>query len=137
MIKKVLVFGSYDLIHQGHRYFFLKAKKLGDELIVVVARDSTIEKVKGKKPTFKENERVRHVQEISSVDKAILGDKDDMYKVIKEIKPDILALGYDQNSFTEGLKNELEDKGLKDVKVVRIDSYKPEKYKSSLLKVKS
>ncbi|MFH1358992.1 MAG: adenylyltransferase/cytidyltransferase family protein [archaeon] len=132
--KKVLVFGSYDLIHPGHRYFFVKAKKLGDKLIVVVARDSTIKKVKGKKPKFNENQRLKHVQEISTVDKAVLGNEDDMYKVIEEIKPDILALGYDQNSFTQGIKQELEDRDLSEIKIVRIDSYKPKKYKSSLLK---
>jgi len=82
---KVLVFGSYDLVHKGHEYFFKKAKNLGDELVVVVALDSTIKKVKGKKPLYGEAERLVHVQGIDSVDKAVLGYKDDRLKIIDEI----------------------------------------------------
>ena len=131
--KKVLVFGSFDLIHEGHKYFFNEAKKLGDELIVVVARDSTIRKFKGHEPKFNEEERVLHIKNIENVDKIFLGYEGDKWKIIEEIKPDIIALGYDQNSYTKGLRKGMKERGLK-VKIVRLKSHKPEKYKSSLLK---
>lgn len=132
---KVLVFGSFDLLHKGHEYFFREARKLGNELIVVVARDSTILDVKGRLPKYTEDERVKHVEKVDVVDKVVLGfEDDDKYKIITHIKPDVIALGYDQNSFIEGLEDELVKRGLGGVKVVRLDAFNPEKYKSSLLK---
>ncbi len=135
-MTRVLVFGSFDLIHPGHHYLFKEAKKLGKELFVVVARDSTIKKIKGKNQWYDENERLKHVQNIKYVDKAVLGNKGDKFKVIEEIKPDIIALGYDQKSFTDELENEMIKRKIK-VKIFRISPYKPEIYKSSLLKKKT
>lgn len=132
-MTKVLVFGSFDLIHPGHHYLFKEAKKLGKELFVVVARDSTIRKTKNHEPKFDENERLKHVQEISYVDKAVLGNPGDKYKIIETIKPDIIVLGYDQHIFTERLEEELDKRKLK-AKIIRIQAHKPEIYKSSLLK---
>ena len=136
MVKgRVLVFGSFDLLHPGHHYLFESAKKLGDELFVVVARDSTINKVKGHDPKFNENERVRHVKEVSFVDDAFLGSKGDKFDIIEKINPDIIALGYDQDSFTGELDGELKKRKL-DVKIVRLKAFKPEIFKSSKLKNK-
>jgi len=132
-MTRVLVFGAFDIVHPGHNYLFEKAKELGDELFVVVARDSTIRKVKGHDSKFKEDERLKHVQEVSYVDKAVLGNEGDKFKVIEEIKPNIIVLGYDQDSFTDELEDELKKRKMK-VKIVRLDSHKPEIYKSSLLK---
>jgi len=132
-MKKVLVFGSFDLLHEGHRYFLCEAKKLGDELIVVVARDSTIKEFKGHDPKFDESERVKHVNDLNIVDEVRMGYTGDKWKIIEEIKPDLIALGYDQDSYTKGLKEGLLKRGLK-VKIVRLGSYIPKKYKSSLLK---
>ena len=132
-MKKVLVFGSFDLIHEGHKYLFREAKKLGDKLIVVVARDSTIREFKKHNPKFNEEERIIHVKEIGIADEVKLGYEGDKWKVIEEIKPDIIALGCDQNSYTKGLKKGMKDRGL-NVKIIRLKSYKPEKYKSSLMK---
>tara|TARA_Y100000310_G_scaffold189087_1_gene189051 strand:- start:2394 stop:2792 length:399 start_codon:yes stop_codon:yes gene_type:complete len=130
---KVLAFGCFDLLHEGHKYFLSEAKKLGDELIVVVGRDSTIKNFKGHEPKFNEDERISHVRDLGIAEKVILGHKSDKWDVIEEINPDIIALGYDQDSFTEGLEKGMKDRGL-DVKIVRLGSYMPEKYKSSLLK---
>jgi FAD synthetase len=133
-LKKVLVFGSFDLVHKGHVNFLKQAKKLGDELIVVVARDDTIEKVKKRKPKFDEKTRLKHVREIVIADKVVLGLKKDKYKIIEKIKPDIIALGYDQESFlVERLNHELEKREL-DIKIIRLKPYKPHIYKSSRLK---
>jgi FAD synthetase len=132
-MKKVLAFGSFDLLHEGHKYFLKEAKKLGDELIVVVARDDTIRDFKRHEPKFGEKERVEHVNDLGIADKVRLGYKGNKWKVIGEVKPDILALGYDQISYTDGIEKGVKELGLKS-KIVRIRSYKPEKYKSSLLK---
>jgi FAD synthetase len=131
---KVLVFGSFDVVHKGHEYFFKKARELGDKLIVVIGRDKTIKKVKGEKPRFSESERFEHVQAVKWVDDVVLGSLGDKYSVIEEIKPDIIALGYDQNNFSDSLEEELIKRGLGGVKIIRLDSFEPEKYKSSLIK---
>ena len=130
---KVLVFGSFDLLHEGHKHFFNEAKKLGDSLHVVVARDSSIKSLKGHESKFNEDERVEHIKKLEIVDEVRLGYEGDKWKVIEEIKPDIIALGYDQDSYTEGLEKGMLDRNLK-VKIVRLGSYIPEKYKSSLIK---
>ena len=107
-IMRVLVFGSFDLVHPGHHYLFKEARKLGDELFVVVAKDATIRKVKGNEPRFNENERLKHVQEIHYVDKAVLGNLRDQFLVIEEHLPNYICLGYDQESFiTQKLEEEL------------------------------
>ena len=132
-MTRVLAFGAFDVVHPGHHYFLNKARELGNELFVVVARDSTIRKVKGHGSKFKEDERLKHVQEISFVDKAVLGNKGDKFKVIEEINPDVIVLGYDQDSFTDKLGEELKNRKMK-IKIVRLKAHKPEIYKSSLLK---
>ena len=133
MMVKVLVFGSFDLLHEGHKHFFNEAKKLGNTLYVVVARDSSIKSFKGHEPNFNEDERVEHIKKLEIVDDVRLGYEGDKWKIIEEIKPDIIALGYDQDSYTKGLEKGMLDRNLK-VKIVRLGSYMPEKYKSSLMK---
>ena len=133
MMVKVLVFGSFDLLHEGHKHFFNEAKKLGNTLYVVVARDSSIKSFKGHESNFNEDVRVEHIKKLEIVDDVRLGYEGDKWKIIEEIKPDIIALGYDQDSYTKGLEKGMRDKNLK-VKIVRLGSYMPEKYKSSLMK---
>ena len=133
MMVKVLVFGSFDLLHEGHKHFFNEAKKLGNTLYVVVAKDSSIKSFKGHESNFNEDERVEHIKKLGIVDDVRLGYEGDKWKIIEEIKPDIIALGYDQDSYTKGLEKGMRNKNLK-VKIVRLGSYMPEKYKSSLMK---
>ena len=132
-MKTVMAFGSFDVLHPGHLYFLRKSKELGDKLIVVIARDSTIEKVKGKKPKYNERERQEHINDLDYVDKAVLGYETDYYEIIDDINPAVICLGYDQDSFTEGLGKELEKRGMKP-EIIRIGSYKEDVYKSSKLK---
>lgn len=132
-MKTVMAFGSFDVLHPGHLYFLKKAKKLGDRLIVVVALDRTIEKIKQQKSKYNEKDRIEHIRELRFVDKAVLGYEVDPYEIIEELNPDIIALGYDQNSFADGLMEELKKRGM-NPKIVRLDSYKEEQYKSSKLK---
>jgi FAD synthetase len=118
---RVMATGTFDLLHLGHLYYLEEAKKLGDELIVVVANDETVRKNKHNPVTPQEMRR-KLVEALKPVDKAVIGYKDDFLKVVEEIKPDIIALGYDQKFDEEKLKNELEKRGLS-VKIVRCSKY--------------
>ena len=101
MKSKVMVFGTFDIFHPGHRSFLKQAKKLGDYLIVVVARDKTVEITKKQKPINKEAIRVKIIKDSRLADKVILGGTGDKYAVIKKYRPDIICLGYDQKYFIE------------------------------------
>jgi FAD synthetase len=130
-MKKVLVFGTFDVFHPGHDFFLRKAKSYGDELYVVVARDSTVNQIKNRIPINNEKNRVEVLNSLSYVNKVRLGYEGDKYKIIEEIKPDVICLGYDQKVFTENLKEKLRERGLNS-EIIRInESYKPEMYKSS------
>jgi FAD synthetase len=130
-MKKAVVFGTFDIFHPGHEYFLKQAKKHCDELVVVIARDSTVKQVKGKLPVNNENKRLKLIKSLHYVNKAMLGsESEDKYCVIEQVMPDIICLGYDQKAFVENLQEELKKRGLK-AGILRIDSYKPELYKSS------
>ena len=129
-MKKVLVFGSFDILHPGHLHFFQQAKQHGNLLYVIIARDRTIKKIKGKKPHYHESERKTAVEKLEIVDKAFFGDLKDPYKIIEEIKPDVICLGYDQTAFIDNLQQELKKRNL-NPKIIRLKAHKPEQYKSS------
>jgi FAD synthetase len=118
---KVMATGTFDILHMGHIYFLKEAKKLGDKLYVIVACDSTVKKLKHE-PVTPEKMRLEIVKELKIVDEAFLGYEDDMYKIVKEIKPDIIALGYDQIYNSENIKRELKKRNLT-VKVLRLPKY--------------
>jgi len=125
-MKTVLAFGTYDLFHLGHEYFLREAKKYGDRLVVVVARDANVERIKGRSPQQDEETRRAVVEEFEAVDEAVLGYEEwgKHMRVLEDIAPNVICLGYDQKAqLPEG-----------DWKVVVIDSFEPEKYKSSLLR---
>lgn len=122
MGKRILAAGCFDLLHYGHLRYLEEAKRLGGEgaeLIVVVARDSTIIKRKGRPPVMCEEHRKELVEALKPVDRAVLGGADlDTARVIREVKPDIIALGYDQ----EDLET-LISKGPYAGKIVRLEKY--------------
>ncbi|MDD1770502.1 MAG: FAD synthase [Methanomassiliicoccales archaeon] len=120
-MTRVMATGVFDILHTGHLHYLNEAKKLGDELVVVVATDATVRKRKHE-PITPEGMRVELVGALKPVDKAVLGREGDMYEVVAQLKPDVIALGYDQR-FDEGnLEKELKARGLK-VKVVRLGKY--------------
>ena len=134
-MKKVLAFGTFDLLHPGHIYFLNQASSFGDELYIRIARDLNVERYKGKQPVWNENKRLEEVQKKFPNAKVSLGylEQDRIYECLSEITPDIIALGYDQAIFTDKLGDEIKVRGLK-TEIVRIDSYYENIYKSSLLK---
>ena len=127
-MKKIVVFGSFDPLHEGHRDFFRQAKKLGDYLVVVVARDENIKKIKKHEPRLGEEKRLQAVKGETIIDEAVLGDIGENYMILDKIKPDIIAVGYDQK-IPKGLKDKV-----KRYKIVTLKPFKPEIYKSSKIR---
>ncbi len=132
--KIVLAEGTFDLLHYGHVYYLTNAKKAGGEdskLIVIVARDKTVEKLKGRKPIIPEDQRRAIVESLKVVDEAILGYEEmSMAKVLEKIKPDIIALGYDKEQMERELKKYIRDNNLK-MDVIRIGRFKGKEPSSS------
>jgi FAD synthetase len=118
MARKVLVAGVFDLVHPGHLYFLQRAKELG-EVYVVVARDSTVERMKGRRPIVPESQRLEVVRQLKPVDHALLGGEGDLLKVVEEVRPDVILLGPNQPFDESELKEELKRRGL-EVEVVRL-----------------
>jgi len=116
-LTRILATGTFDLLHPGHIYFLTQARALGDELFVIVARDSNV--THKPKPIVPEEQRLEMVSALGIVDKALLGSEKDMFEPLKYIRPDIIALGYDQRFDAELLEEELAKRGLP-ANVVRI-----------------
>lgn len=132
-MKTVMCAGTFDTIHPGHLFYLSEAKKHGDKIVVVVARDDTSQSFKGKKPLHNEKERLEAVRTLEIVDEAVLGKHGNIFSIIEEIKPDVICLGYDQKIQKQQLEDELKRRGIK-AEVIRIDSYMSNIYKSSILK---
>jgi len=132
--KIVLASGVFDLIHLGHVRFLEAAKKAGGpnaELVVIVARDATVEKRKGEKPVMPENQRRALVESLKIVDEAILGFEEfNMGMVIEKIKPDVIAVGHDQEGIEQAVKRYVKEHGLC-IKIVRIGKFEEDKLDSS------
>jgi FAD synthetase len=133
-IKVVLASGVFDLLHLGHVKFLEEAKASGGrnaKLIVVIARDSTVEKTKARKPIMPETQRRRLVESLKVVDKAVLGLEDfDIGDIIETVKPDIVALGYDQEDVELRVKQYVNNKHL-DIQVVKVGKFEAEELDSS------
>lgn len=117
--KRVMASGVFDLMHPGHLAFLEQAKALGDELIIVIARDTTVQNLK-RHPIVNERARREMVASIKWVDAAVLGYEEDKNRIVHELQPDIIALGYDQSPANEELKRELEQAGI-EVDIIRLD----------------
>jgi FAD synthetase len=125
---KILIAGNFDVIHPGHIYFLTEASKLGD-VTVVVARDETIKKFKGRAPIFNENERKLILENLKMVEKVILGDQKDFFAPVLVENPDIIFLGPDQ--YSSWIEERISKSGL-NTKIMRLDKRLP--YSSSELK---
>ena len=129
----VLAGGVFDIIHPGHIYTLNAAKALGDVLVVVVATDNTSEKMKKRRPLHTQEQRQELVNSLSMVDLCLVGQEDDIFKTVDRVRPQIIALGYDQihqeKFITDGCKKiELE------AKVARLQSPIPESSSSKIEK---
>lgn len=130
----VLASGVFDLLHLGHVRFLEEAKKAGGpnaELVVIIARDSTVEKRKGIRPVVPENQRCALIGSLKVVDEAILGYGNfDIGKVIEKIRPDVIALGYDQRDMEQTLRDYVSEHRL-NIKIVRIGKFSSDELDSS------
>lgn len=134
-MTRIMVFGTFDVIHKGHEHFFGQARALAPDpyLIVSVARDAVASRIKGFTPRHHESERLAAAVAHPLVDKAVVGDEIGYLQHIQAEKPDIIALGYDQHGeFVDGLEECLRSAGLT-AKIVRLAAYKPDVYKTSKL----
>lgn len=137
-MTRILVFGTFDALHEGHLDFFRQARELGDEpwLVVSVARDSSVARIKGAPPHLNERERLLRVKTCDLVNDAVLGDEGGSMEHIGAIRPDIIALGYDQeNEYVARLPEALVSMHLSP-RIARLSAYHPEIYKSSRLRAR-
>ncbi len=117
---KVVVGGSFDILHPGHIEFLRYASRMGSKLYVIVARDKTYKRIRGIDPIFNENERLKIISSIRWVYRAYLGSEEDMLKPVEEIKPDIIVLGPDQVIKEDDLYRELKSRGLENINIHRL-----------------
>ncbi len=132
-IRVVFIGGGFELIHYGHVYTISKARSLGDALVVSVARDSTIRKRKKREPLINEEDRVRLLSSLREVDAAILGVEGDIYITLEKVRPDVVALGYDQYHMKDEVEREAARRGMS-LQVVRLDSPYPHLKTTRILK---
>ena len=119
---RVMAVGVFDLLHAGHLHYVEQAKSLGDELIVVVAHDDTVRKQKHEPVTNQELRR-RMVEGLKPVDRAIVGNppSEPIFDILNTVKPDIIALGYDQKHSHDSIKSGLDNNGWSQVEVIRVE----------------
>lgn len=133
-MSRVVVFGTFDGFHLGHRSFLTQAKKLGDWLLVVIARDKAVERIKGKLPTKTERQRKYQVQQSQIADRVVLGSKTyNYFRTLRTHKIEQIGLGYDQKPGISQLKKQLRHHRLGHISIVRLKPFRSKTYKSSLL----
>jgi FAD synthetase len=122
---RVLVFGTFDHLHPGHHFVFEQACKRGD-VYVVVARDATVERIKGHTPDQSEANRAQAIRAAYPEAHVVLGDAGDYLKPVRSIAPDLILLGYDQKLPPGVQEDDLQ------CPIERLSAFKPERHKSSL-----
>jgi len=120
-----MCFGTFDKLHPGHEFYLRASKELGDYLVVIVARDKNVLKIKNKLPSQTEVVRLENLKKLSFVDQVELGEENKRLLVIEKYNPDILCFGYDQQVDETAVRKIFS--GV----IVRQKSYRPEIYKSS------
>jgi len=125
--KTVMCFGTFDRPHPGHISCLKQAREYGESLIVVVARDVNVKKIKGRLPRKNEQERLEEIKKIKFINRAVLGQIKNKYNIIIKYKPDVICLGYDQGVCETELKTVFKGE------IIRLKPYKEELYKSSKL----
>jgi len=133
---RIMIFGTFDMIHKGHEHLFMQARSLAERpyLIVSVARDRSVARIKGTLPRKNEEERRAALGAHPLVDEAVLGDLDGYLPHIHAARPDVIALGYDQfGEYVDRLEEDLKREGIH-ASIVRLAAFEPETYKTSKLR---
>lgn len=135
-MNKVVAFGVFDGFHGGHRFFLREARKLGNALTVVIARDAVVKRAKGRKPMFSLRERMDAIKKEFPAVRLVMGDRvAGSWSVFGRIEADIVAIGYDQGELCAALKEYAKNAGLK-LRFEIMEAHKPHLYKSSILNKK-
>lgn len=130
-MKKVMVFGVFDGLHEGHKHFLKEARGHGDYLIVVLALDHIVERLKGHEPNHTVSERMEHLRVSDAADEIVIGDAElSGWEVVKKYKPDVIALGYDQDALQNDLGSHLAEFDWP-VEIKVMSPHEPEKYHTS------
>ncbi|OGY64700.1 MAG: hypothetical protein A3J53_00655 [Candidatus Harrisonbacteria bacterium RIFCSPHIGHO2_02_FULL_40_20] len=130
---KVMVFGAFDGLHEGHKEMFKEAKTYGQYLVAVVTQDHIIQHLKGHLPKLDLGERMAALQDEDAVDEVLVGDIVlETWEVVKKYRPDVIACGYDQADLKKSLEKNLAKIGYKP-RIVTLKAFEPDKYHSSLL----
>ena len=119
---RVMAVGIFDLLHAGHLHYVEQAKSLGEELIVIIAHDETVRQQKHE-PVTGQDLRRRMVEGLKPVDKAVIGNPPGVpiFEILGKIKPDLIALGYDQKHSIDAIRKGLDKHGFEDVEVTRVE----------------
>jgi len=135
--KTVAIFGVFDGVHDGHLSFIKEAKREGNHLVAIVARDEIVKELKGKLPSNNEVERINTLLEVPDIDLVLLGDlKIGTYNILKEVKPDVVYLGYDQHALLNNLNKSIKNGNLPKIEIVCGKPHNPEIFHSSILNKK-
>lgn len=133
--KKVVIFGVFDGIHEGHSFLIREAKKQGNQLVAIVARDEIVKILKGKLPILNEVERINELLKIEDIDLVLLGDPEmETYNTLKEVNPDIIYLGYDQKELLNNVNKFIKIGYLPKMEIMIGESHKPDIFHSSIIK---
>lgn len=127
----MMCFGTFDNFHPGHLYYLEESKKEGDYLMVVVARDDNVLRIKKKLPRQNEEERFAALEKVKCVDKVVMGNLQNRLAVLEDYKPDVLSFGYDQMFNKEKIREVFAGEMLTQ------KPFKPDLYKSSKINAKN
>ncbi len=94
--KRILASGVFDIVHPGHLHYLTEARRHGDHLTVIVTSDAQAAREK-RPPRHPAAERARQVAVLGPVDEAVIGAEPyDLVGMVRELRPDVIALGHDQ-----------------------------------------
>lgn len=131
--KTVLVFGTFDGLHDGHRFFLREARKLGGQLVAAVAQETVVKTLKGRTPREPLSKRLAGLRSSGLVGEVVVGDETlGSWSAIKKYSPDTVALGYDQDALAEALADFIQKENLP-ITLVRLPAHQPNTYHSILL----
>lgn len=132
--KTVAIFGVFDGIHEGHLSFIKEAKKQGNHLVAIVARDEVVKKIKNKLPLSNEVERINALLNVPDIDLVLLGDPEiETYNTLKEVNPQVVYLGYDQKDLLNNINKVMKNGSLQKMKIITGQPYKPDIFHSSII----
>jgi FAD synthetase len=132
--RTVVIFGVFDGIHEGHLYLIKEAKKQGNRLVAIVARDEIVKELKGRVPKNNEVERINELLKVGDIDLVLLGDPQmETYNTLKEVSPSVVFLGYDQKALFDSINKMMKKGSLPKMEVIQGEPYKPEIFHSSIM----